>query len=137
MAVAIVLTALLKPLADRLHPLGWPRLVGTCAVLAGALLLLAGIVSVLTPRFLHQIDQVGPALEDALVTVETWLVDPCGGPPCWLPSTRSRPRSAWPSSASLCSCRLRWSSSSSASCPSSAPSLPALSQPRWRFPSEV
>ena len=74
-AVAIVFTALLKPLADRLHRRGFPGSVATLAVLAGALLFVGGFVAVLTPRFFHEMDQVGPAVEDALVTAETWLVD--------------------------------------------------------------
>ena len=74
-AVAIVLTALLKPLADRLRRRGLPASVAALAVLAGALLFVGGFVAVLTPRFLQEIDQVGPAVGDALATAETWLVD--------------------------------------------------------------
>ncbi|HEV2070059.1 MAG TPA: AI-2E family transporter [Acidimicrobiales bacterium] len=74
-AVAIVLTALLKPLADRLRRRGLPASVAALAVLARALLFVGGFVAVLTPRFLQEIDQVGPAVGDALATAETWLVD--------------------------------------------------------------
>jgi predicted PurR-regulated permease PerM len=74
-AVAVVLTALLKPPVDRLHRHGWPRLAATWAVLLGALVLAGALVGVLTPRFLEEFDRVGPAAEDALASVEEWLVE--------------------------------------------------------------
>ncbi|HEV2071768.1 MAG TPA: AI-2E family transporter, partial [Acidimicrobiales bacterium] len=90
-AAAIVLTALLKPLADRLHRQGFPGSVATSAVLAGALLFVGGFVAVLTPRFFHEIDQVGPAVEDVLATAETWLVDgPLGLEPSRVNDLRQR-----------------------------------------------
>jgi len=71
--VALFVAALLSPLVRYLRRRGWPGLLATWTVLAGALLLLAGLIALLVPAFVNETDNLGDRYDEGIEDVEDWL----------------------------------------------------------------
>jgi predicted PurR-regulated permease PerM len=77
--VAVFLAALLMPLVDRLErrtPL--PRTIATVLVIIGALAALAGVIWLLVPGFVDQVDELRGAVTQGIRDIEVWLDDTFG-----------------------------------------------------------
>lgn len=72
--VALFLTVLLSPLADRLER-RMPRLAATWIVVVGALGGLTGLIWLLAPTVAEQFRDLGPTLEEGWEQIQDWLRD--------------------------------------------------------------
>lgn len=73
--VALLISTLLVPLADRLRRRGLPSLLATWIVFGGSLGLLAGIVYLIAPAFAGELDNLGRDLRQGAEDVITWLTE--------------------------------------------------------------
>ena len=73
--VALLLSTLLVPLADRLRRRGLPSLVATWVVFAGGLGLLAGVVYLVAPAIAGEVDNLGRDVREGIEDVITWLTE--------------------------------------------------------------
>ncbi len=70
--VALLLATLLTQPTAWLRRRGWPNTIATLAVLASAVLLLAGVVTVLAPSVARELDDLNLNLREGLDRVEEW-----------------------------------------------------------------
>lgn len=75
--LALFATALLRPPAQWLRRRGWPDGAAALAALAGALLVLAGVLLTILPPFVDQLDELGGTLREGIEDVGD---EPLGGP---------------------------------------------------------
>jgi predicted PurR-regulated permease PerM len=75
--LALFATALLRPPAQWLRRRGWPDGAAALAALAGALLVLAGVLVTILPPFVDQLDELGGTLREGIEDVGDELL---GGP---------------------------------------------------------
>ncbi|HYP23293.1 MAG TPA: AI-2E family transporter [Actinomycetota bacterium] len=73
--VALLISTLLVPLAERLRKRGLPSLLATWIVIAGALGLVAGIVSLIAPAIAGELDNLGRDVRKGTEDVITWLTE--------------------------------------------------------------
>ncbi|HUF33369.1 MAG TPA: AI-2E family transporter [Acidimicrobiales bacterium] len=72
--IALLITTLLQPLADRLERLGLRRLPATWLVFFGGAAVVIGALVLIVPQTVGQFAQLGEDLESALREIEEWLV---------------------------------------------------------------
>ena len=82
-AAALLLTALLQPLTSRLHRAGLPMLAATWCTLLGAVILLAGTITLVTIRVRAEYKGLVAQIRHTSGQIETWLA----GPPLHLKTT--------------------------------------------------
>ena len=82
-AAALLLTALLQPLTARLHRRGLPMLAATWCTLLGAVILLAGTITLVTIRVRAEYKGLVTQVRHTSRQIETWLA----GPPLHLKTT--------------------------------------------------
>ena len=75
MVVALLISTLLVPLAERLRKRGLPPLLAAWIVFAGALAALAGIVSLIAPAIAGELDNLGRDVRRGTEDVLTWLTE--------------------------------------------------------------
>jgi putative heme transporter len=75
LAIAILLTRVLEPLAKRLVDRGARRGLAAAGVLLGFLLALGGAAALIIPVIVDEVEELGPTLSTAVDDVEDWLVD--------------------------------------------------------------
>ncbi len=75
MVVALLLSTLLVPLAERLGRRRLPSLLASWIVFAGALGLVAGIVSLIGPAIADELDNLGRDVRRGVEDVLTWLTE--------------------------------------------------------------
>jgi predicted PurR-regulated permease PerM len=75
LAVAVLFSRALDPVAARLRRRGWRPGLVAISVMLGFALLIAGIVAALVPPIASEFDDLGPTIEDAVDDVEDWLVE--------------------------------------------------------------
>ncbi len=73
--VALLVTTVLQPPAAWLRARGWPALLATWTVIAGAVALVAGVVAAISWRVAGEIDSLDVNIEQGVRDVEDWLVD--------------------------------------------------------------
>lgn len=73
--VALFLSAILAPPAHRLAQRGWPRLLATWTVVAGALALVAGAVALMAPQVAGELESLGQDVKAGSERVLTWLTE--------------------------------------------------------------
>jgi predicted PurR-regulated permease PerM len=74
LAVAVLFSRALDPVAARLRRRGWRPGLVAFTVMLGFALLLAGIVAALVPPITNEFEDLGPTIENAVDDVEDWLV---------------------------------------------------------------
>lgn len=72
--VAVLVASALLPLVDRLA-VRIGRLAATALVFCGAALVLVGVVAVIVPPFIGQLDSLGSELDASATRIEEWLQD--------------------------------------------------------------
>jgi len=82
-AAALLLTALLQPLTARLHRAGLPMLAATWCTLLGAVIVLAGTITLVTIRVRAEYKGLVTQIRHTSRQIETWLA----GPPLHLKTT--------------------------------------------------
>jgi predicted PurR-regulated permease PerM len=82
-AAALLLTALLQPLTARLHRRGMPMLAATWCTLLGAVIVLAGTITLVTIRVRAEYKGLVTQVRHTSRQIETWLA----GPPLHLKTT--------------------------------------------------
>jgi predicted PurR-regulated permease PerM len=75
MVVALLISTLLVPLAERLRARGLPSLLAAWIVFAGALGVLAAIVSLVSPAIAGELDNLGRDVRRGTEDVLTWLTE--------------------------------------------------------------
>lgn len=75
MVVALLISTLLVPLAERLRKRGLPSLLATWIVFVAAFGLLAGIVSLIAPAIADELDNVGRDVRAGTEDVLAWLTE--------------------------------------------------------------
>ena len=75
-AAALLLTALLQPLAARLRRRGWPPLAATWCTLLGAIVLLAGATALATARVQAEYPALLAQLRHTTAQIQAWLSGP-------------------------------------------------------------
>ncbi|HSL10195.1 MAG TPA: AI-2E family transporter [Actinomycetota bacterium] len=79
LVVGVFIAALLLPLVDRLDArLPLPRTVWSLLVLVLALAALAGVFTLIVPRFVDQLDELQRSVQEGLRSVEGWLDERLG-----------------------------------------------------------
>ena len=73
--VAILVTALLHPLASRLRRLGLPRGPSTVLTILSAVLVFGGLITVVVVRAAEQAPQLGAEINKLLPQVKHWLIN--------------------------------------------------------------
>jgi len=73
--VALLLSTLLVPVADRLARLGAPRLLATWLTIAGSIGIVGGIAYLVAPQIVDQFDAVGRDVRRGAEDAVTWLVE--------------------------------------------------------------
>lgn len=73
--VALLISTLLVPLAERLRRRSFPSLLATWIVFAGALGLVAAIVSLIAPAIADELDNLGRDVKRGTEDVLTWLAE--------------------------------------------------------------
>lgn len=71
--IALLVTAVLQPLVNRLRRRGWPDLAATWAVLLGSLLLVTATIALLVPPIVDQAGDLGEKLDGGIAEIEDWL----------------------------------------------------------------
>ncbi|MFP4148459.1 MAG: AI-2E family transporter [Nitriliruptoraceae bacterium] len=83
--IALILSTLSVPPARRLERAGWPRLAAASVVVVGGVGSFFGLIALLTPAFVRQIQELGPTVAQGFEQVLTWLEDgPIGYDPAQL-----------------------------------------------------
>lgn len=75
MVVALLISTLLVPLAERLRRLGLPSLLATWIVFAGSLGLVVGIVYLIAPAIADELDNLGRDVKRGSEDVLAWLAE--------------------------------------------------------------
>ena len=75
-AAALLLTALLQPLAARLRRRGWPPLTATWCTLLGAIIVLAGATALATARVQAEYSALLAQLRHTTAQIQSWLSGP-------------------------------------------------------------
>jgi predicted PurR-regulated permease PerM len=73
--VAVLLGRALDPVANLLRRWRWPPALVAATTLIGFLVAMAGILALLVPAIVEEFSDLGPTIEDAVDSVEDWLVD--------------------------------------------------------------
>jgi putative heme transporter len=73
--VSLFIASLLTPVAEWMVRRGLPRLAAAWILVLGSLGLLAGIITLIAPAVLDQLEDLGPTLEEAWDTIEDWLIE--------------------------------------------------------------
>jgi predicted PurR-regulated permease PerM len=71
--IALILSTLCVPIARRLQRRGMPALLAAAIVVIGGIGSLGGVIALLTPAFVTQIQELQPTVLDAVDQVLTWL----------------------------------------------------------------
>lgn len=75
LVVALLVTRALSPVGGLLTRHGWPRGLAALTTLVGFLALVGGLVALVVPSVVDEVDSVGPTLTAAVDDVEDWLVE--------------------------------------------------------------
>lgn len=75
LVVAVLLTRALSPVVTRLRRHRWRPGLAALSALVGFFVLVAGLLALVVPSLVGEIDSVGPTLTRAVDDVEDWLVD--------------------------------------------------------------
>jgi putative heme transporter len=75
LAVAVLFSRALDPVASRLHRRGWRPGLVAATVMLGFGLLMAGVVAALVPPIANEFEDLGPTIDDAVDDIERWLVE--------------------------------------------------------------
>jgi putative heme transporter len=73
--LALFGTALLRPPTEALKARGWPPAVAAGGVLAGAVGLLGGLMLLIVPPFVAQLEDLGASLRGGIDSVRDWLIE--------------------------------------------------------------
>src|SRR5207344_557780 len=73
--IALLLTALLTPLHQRLLGWRWPRWLATTATVAGFVLVVLGLAALIGGSIASEWDTLSQAFQDGLADIRTWLAD--------------------------------------------------------------
>src|SRR6202012_4287915 len=73
---ALLLTALLQPLTARLHRAGLPMLAATWCTLIGAVIVLAGTITLVTVRVRAEYPSLVTQVRHTIKQLQTWLAGP-------------------------------------------------------------
>lgn len=92
--VALLLSTLLGPPAGWLRARGWPGSLAALAVLAGGLLVLAALLTLLAPAVARELDDLNLNLREGLERVEEWGADWLGIPERHVDTAVDRAREA-------------------------------------------
>jgi putative heme transporter len=71
--IALILSTLLVPPARRLERAGWPRLAAAALVVVGGAGSFFGLLALLTPAFVRQIQELGPTVAVGFEQLLVWL----------------------------------------------------------------
>ncbi|MFU8840341.1 MAG: AI-2E family transporter [Nitriliruptoraceae bacterium] len=71
--IALILSTLLVPPARRLERAGWPRLAAAALVVVGGAGSFFGLLALLTPAFVRQIQELGPTVAEGFEQLLVWL----------------------------------------------------------------
>ncbi|HLM63170.1 MAG TPA: AI-2E family transporter [Acidimicrobiales bacterium] len=74
-AIAVLFSRALAPVADRLRALGLKPALVAAVVLLGFGLVMAGIIAALVPAISAEFDELGPTIDTSIDDVEDWLVE--------------------------------------------------------------
>jgi predicted PurR-regulated permease PerM len=75
LVVALLLVRALSPVSGWLRRHGWRPGLASLVTLVAFLALVAGLLALVVPSFVGEVDAVGPTLTDAVDDVEDWLVE--------------------------------------------------------------
>jgi predicted PurR-regulated permease PerM len=73
--IALGMATVLVPPARWLQRRGWPPLLATWAVFLAAVAVAAGVVALVAPPFVNELDALGEATSEAVDDMRAWLVD--------------------------------------------------------------
>jgi predicted PurR-regulated permease PerM len=73
--IALGMATVLVPPARWLRRRGWPPLLATWAVFLAAVAVAAGVVALVAPPFVNELDALGEATSEAVDDMRAWLVD--------------------------------------------------------------
>jgi putative heme transporter len=73
--IALILSTLSVPPARRLERAGWPKLAAAALVVVGGVGSFFGIIALMTPAFVSQIQDLGPTVADGFDQLLVWLED--------------------------------------------------------------
>src|SRR6056297_6870 len=73
--IALILSTLCVPPARRLERAGWPRLAAAALVVIGGVGSFFGVIALLTPAFVRQIQELGPTVAEGFDQLLVWLED--------------------------------------------------------------
>lgn len=73
--IALGIATVLVPPARWLQAKGWPPLLATWAVFLAAVAFAAGVVALVAPPFVNELDALGEATSEAVDDMRAWLVD--------------------------------------------------------------
>lgn len=71
--IALILSTLCVPPARRLERAGWPKLAAAALVVVGGAGSFFGIIALLTPAFVRQIQELGPTVAEGFEQLLVWL----------------------------------------------------------------
>jgi hypothetical protein len=71
--IALILSTLCVPPARRLERAGWPRLAAAVVVVVGGVGSFFGLLALLTPAFVRQIQELGPTVAEGFEQLLVWL----------------------------------------------------------------
>lgn len=71
--VALILSTLCVPPARRLERAGWPRLAAASVVVVGGVGSFVGIIALMTPAFVAQVQDLGPTVAEGFDQLLVWL----------------------------------------------------------------
>lgn len=71
--LALILSTLCVPPARRLERAGWPRLAAAALVVIGGVGSIVGLIALLTPAFVRQIQELGPTVVQGFDQLLIWL----------------------------------------------------------------
>ena len=78
--IALILSTLFVPPARRLERHGFPRVAAASTVVISGIGILAGLIALLTPAFIDEMQELGPTVGDGVDRVLTWVEE---GPIGW------------------------------------------------------
>lgn len=71
--IALILSTLCVPPARRLERAGWPRLAAASLVVVGGVGSFFGLIALMTPAFINQIQDLGPTVAEGFDQLLVWL----------------------------------------------------------------